>query len=107
MLPIFCYAESDGTIRLEILPPLRVRSDGERDRELERTALEYTNLLRWYVKVILNSIETGTTCEDFRPPVNPSSHKQPILKLGHNKIGTTGELFEVVLAARKGRVLFR
>lgn len=34
MLPIFCYAESDGTIRLEILPPLRVRFDEERERGL-------------------------------------------------------------------------
>jgi predicted LPLAT superfamily acyltransferase len=50
MLPIFCYAESDGIIRLEILPALRIRSDGERDRESERAVFEYTNLLRGYVR---------------------------------------------------------
>ncbi len=91
MLPIFCYAESDGTIRLEILPSLRVRFDGERERELETTILEYTNLLRSYAKSYPEQYRNGTSCEDSRQPVNASSHNQLILKLEHSKIGTTDE----------------
>lgn len=50
MLPLFCFADAEGTTRLDILPPVQIRCDGEREQGLEKSVLEFTSLLESYLK---------------------------------------------------------
>jgi lauroyl/myristoyl acyltransferase len=49
VLPVFCF-QNEGKTNLVIEPPLRIDSDLDRERALEKTLLQYANLLESYIR---------------------------------------------------------
>ncbi|MEX0805590.1 MAG: lysophospholipid acyltransferase family protein [Candidatus Binatia bacterium] len=50
IMPLFCYADAKGRTSLNILPPVRIPSDLQREEALETTVLQFTDLLESYVR---------------------------------------------------------
>ncbi len=50
IMPLFCCADANGRTSLNILPPVRIRSDLQREQALETTVLQFSDLLESYVR---------------------------------------------------------
>jgi lauroyl/myristoyl acyltransferase len=50
ILPMFCFRENDGKIKLVIEKPIKVQNNDDREESLESSVADYINLLETYVR---------------------------------------------------------
>lgn len=51
ILPLFCFADTTGTTKLTVLPPLQIPSDLQREEALENGIHQFVGLLESYIRM--------------------------------------------------------